>query len=412
MDLVSIFAVILVLAAVFAYLNERFIRLPGAVGLMMLGLGLSICIQLAGIIMPDIRESAVRMIGQIDFSEVLLNFMLSFLLFAGSLHTDWSALKKSRGPILTFATVGVILSTLLIGSLLYGVGHWLGVALPYLQCLLFGALISPTDPIAVMGILRKARVPESLEIKIVGESLFNDGIGVVLFLAIFHGAQTGIEGVSFSGVALLLLEEIGGGILLGVVLGYIVYRMLKSIDHYQTEVLLTLALVVGGYLLADALHFSGPLTMVACGLLIGNKGRQSAMSDLTMDYTFKFWELVDETLNAGLFVLIGLELLVVPFQQDYVIIGLIMIPMAILSRYVSIGLPAVTLRYHRQFEPRSLSVMTWGGLRGGISIALAMLIPEEMHRDLLLGITYVVILFSILVQGLTVERLVRKVFPA
>ena len=279
---------------------------------------------------------------------------------------------------------------------------------PYIACLLFGALISPTDPIAVLGILRKAKAPDSLEIKITGESLFNDGVGVVIFLSIYEIADIGIDNVSIWHVGQLLLEEIMGGIGLGLLLGYVGYRMMKSIDHYRTEVLISLAMVMGGYSLANYLHFSGPLAMVVAGLFIGNQAIEYAMSDTTRDYLQKFWEMLDEILNAVLFVLIGLELILIPFEMIYGLLGLIITAIVLGARYVSLAIPSFLLRFHKTFAPNALIIMTWGGLRGGISIALALSLNEAMHKSFLVAITYFVVLMSLVIQGLTIGKLVKK----
>lgn len=412
MDLIHIFTGVLVLSAIFSYLNERFFKFPSTIGLMILSLCLSVVIQLIGVFSSSTLASAEALVNSVDFSDVLLDFMLSFLLFAGALHVDWSKLRQSRGPIITFATVGVVLSTLIIGTILYYLVALFAVDIPYIHCLLFGALISPTDPIAVMGILKKAKVPESTEIKIVGESLFNDGIGVVVFITLLRIAEKGLEHITASEIGILFLEEIVGGIGFGLALGYIGYRLMKSIDHYQTEVMITMAMVIGGYLLANALHFSGPLAMVTSGILIGNHGKQKAMSDVTMDYVFKFWEMIDVILNAALFVLIGLELLIVPFKWEFLWIGLIAIPMVLIARHGSLAALSFGLGYNKQFEPKTLSIMTWGGLRGGISIALALSIPAALDNHFFLLVTYVIVCFSIIVQGLTLEPIIKRLLKS
>lgn len=409
MSLLEIFSGILVLSSVFAFVNEKFIKLPGTIALMLMGLFFSIGVQIAGVFEPHLLEIAEEALENLDFSEILLEFMLSFLLFAGALHTDWHKLKVSRWPIITFATVGVIISTFTIGSLLYWALSLVSLELPFIYCLLFGALISPTDPIAVLGILKKANVPESMEIKIVGESLLNDGTGVVLFIVVSHLASGTTGDISIGQVVLISLEEIVGGLAMGVVSGMILYHMMKRIDHYQTEVLLTLAFVMGSYSLASSLHVSGPLAMVAAGLIIGNKGKANAMSNVTLDYTFKFWEIIDEIMNAALFVLIGLELLVIPFSGEAILLGIAVIFIVLLSRFLSIAVPSYALGFKKQFETNTLTIMTWGGLRGGISIALALSIPAEMNREFFVVVTYMVVLFSILVQGLSIEKVIQRI---
>lgn len=359
---------------------------------------------------PALADMVRGMMTQIDFKSVLLDVMLSFLLFAGAMHTNFEQLKVQRYPILAFATAGVLSSTIIIGVLSYYLLNALGIEVVFINCLLFRALISPTDPIAVLGILKKANVPKTLETKIVGESLFNDGIGVVIFLAIFHVAEVGMEHFDAGEVFKLFGEEVGGGILLGLIVGYITYRMLKSIDNYAVEVMITLAAVMGGYLLASKLHFSGPLSMVVAGLIVGNDTiRDSAMSDITELYLDKFWELVDVFCNAILFVLIGLEIIILTYNHDFLIAGLLAIPLVLLSRFISLAPPIYFFKKRLDFVRNTTLIMTWGGLRGGISIAMALSLTEHMQRDLFLTVTYVVVVFSIIVQGLTVGKLVKRV---
>jgi len=410
MDLFTIITILIVMSAIFGYLNVRFLKLPDTIGLMIIAILFTLLIIIAGNLNDDIYIFAHKLIGSIDFKTVLLDVMLSFMLFAGAMHTNFEQLKVQRLPIIIFATLGVVMSTLLIGTISYYLLNVMNFPVQYIHCLLFGALISPTDPIAVLGILKKARVPKKLETKIVGESLFNDGIGVVLFLSLYLIAKSGyVDGPE---IGLLLLEEVGGGLLLGLVLGFIAYRLMKSIDDYDVEVMITLAIVMGGYLLASKLHFSGPLAMVVAGLIVGNDTvRKSSMSEITERYVDKFWELLDVMLNAILFVLIGLELLVITLDYNYILAGIILIPLLLLSRYISLSIPIGLLKRKLNFIPNSGLIMTWGGLRGGISIALALSLADTMNRDLFLTITYVIVVFSIIVQGLTVEKLVKKLNP-
>lgn len=408
MDIVNIFGGILVLSAIFAFLNRKYFNLPATISLMIAGLFLSLLVQALGAFSPSFQESVTSTLARLDFTEFLLEFLLSFLLFAGAMHTDLDQLKAFKWPILSFATIGVLMSTFLIGTLLYYLMVLFGTPVQYIYCLLFGALISPTDPIAVLGILKKAKAPASLEIKITGESLFNDGIGVVIFLTVFKIARSGLENIHFSEVAHLLATEILGGVGLGFLIGFIGYKMMKSIDHYQTEVLITLAIVMGGYSLATYLHFSGPLAMVVAGLFIGNRGVEMAMSHVTRDYVQKFWEMIDEILNAVLFVLIGLELILIPFDISYVIVGLIVTGIVLMVRYFSLAFPSYALNFRKTFAPNALLIMTWGGLRGGISIALALSLQPEMEKDFIVAITYTVVLFSLIIQGLTIERLIKR----
>jgi CPA1 family monovalent cation:H+ antiporter len=375
--------------------------------LLLAGLVLSLLVQLAGAVLPAFEAGVETKLASIDFSEILLNVMLSFLLFAGAMHTNLEALRQSKWTILIFATVGVLISTFLTGTLFFYLLQLLSMPIPYIHCLLFGALISPTDPVAVLGLLRKANLPESLEVKITGESLFNDGVGVVIFLSLFGIAQTGLAEVDAGKIGILLLEEIGGGLFLGLVLGYTGFRLMKSIDHYQTEVLISLAMVTGGYSLAYYLHFSGPLAMVVAGLFMGNHQPETAMSEVTLDYVTKFWEMVDEILNAALFVLIGLELMLISISFNLVIAGLIATVLVIVVRYISLAFPSYILGLRKTFEPNTLPIMTWGGLRGGISIALALSLLPSMNKEMLVTVTYVVVLISLAIQGLTMERFIR-----
>lgn len=409
MDLFTIITILIILSAVFGYINVRFLKLPVTIGLMVISIVFSLIMLLFGQFNPTLLEWERMLVSSIDFPAVLLEGMLSFLLFAGSLHVDFAQLREQRWPIMLFATLGVITSTFLIGGATYFMLQLLGMPIDFIFCLLFGALISPTDPIAVLGILKKAGVPKKLETKIVGESLFNDGIGVVVFLTIFQLAQAGLGTIEFSEVGLLFLEEVGGGIVLGLVLGYGAYQLMKRIDDYEVEVMITLAAVMGGTLAASYLHVSAPLAMVVAGLTVGNERfRTTTMSDITETYVDKFWELMDLLFNAILFVLIGLEIVVMNFEGNYVLAGLIAIPIVLISRYIALAPPVALFQKRLEFVPKTNLIMTWGGLRGGISIALALSLTSDMPRDLILTITYIIVVFSIIVQGLTVGRLVTS----
>jgi len=409
MNILHILTTLIVMTACFGWLNARFFRLPFTIGLMIVSMGFSCLIMLAGRFDPTLLNYEQQLVSSIDFHEVLMEGMLSLLLFAGALHVDFGKLRTYAAPILAFATLGVVVSTVLVGGLFWLLLQWLGMPLDLIYCLLFGALISPTDPIASLGILKKLGVPKRLEIKIVGESLFNDGVGVVIFLILLQVAELGVEQLSAGVVSLMVLKEVGGGILLGLGLGYLAYRMLASIDDYEVEVMITLALVLGGYALADALHFSGPLAMVVAGLMVGNEQfRNRSMSAESSEYVDKFWEIIDVLLNALLFVLIGLEIVVVPFEPAYMVAGLLAIPLVLFARGASLALPVAFFSRRLEFEPNTGLIMTWGGLRGGISIALALSLSAEMPRDLLIGVTYAVVAFSIIVQGLTIEPLLRR----
>ncbi|HEB86489.1 MAG TPA: sodium:proton antiporter [Gammaproteobacteria bacterium] len=407
MDFLNTTAVLISLAALFSYLNYRYLKIPTTIGIMLIALSISLGLLAADSLgLTHLGAHAEKMLRSIDFYKALMQGMLSFLLFAGALHVSLNDLLKQKWLILFLATVGILVSTFLVGCMSWVVLNGLGLEISFIYCLVFGALISPTDPIAVMGILKGAGVSQSLKTKIAGESLFNDGVGVVIFLVLLDIA-TGRSGADAQSISLLLLQEAGGGLLFGLVSGYLVFRMLRQIDNYQVEVLLTLALVMGGYALANALHVSGPIAMVVAGLIIGNHGRSLAMSEKTRKHLDMFWELVDEVLNAVLFVLIGMEILVLNFRGEYLLAALVIIPIVLAARYVSVGLPVILLRRFHGFSPHVLEILTWSGLRGGISVALALSLPLGIERDVILAITYSVVVFSILVQGLTIGALVN-----
>ena len=406
MKLFNILAILITLSAVFSYINHRFIRLPTTIGVMAISLLASLGLIALGSLGFGFEENARILLNSIDFDETLLHGMLSFLLFAGALHVNLADLSRQKYIISTLATMGVIGSTFIIGLASWWVLGWLDINLPFIYCLLFGALISPTDPIAVMGILKKAGVPASLETKITGESLFNDGVAVVVFLVILEIA-TGTRGATVASVAGLFIKEVLGGLAFGLLIGAIAYWMLKSVENYQVEILITLALVTGGFALADTLHLSGPIAIVVAGLLIGNHGRMLAMSDEVRDHLDKFWELVDEILNAVLFVMIGLEVLILTFNRSYLLAGIIMIPLLLAARFICVGIPVVLLKPFRTFSPHVIKILTWGGLRGGISVALALSLPAGPNREAILAVTYIIVIFSIIVQGLTIGKLVK-----
>jgi len=405
-SLFALFAVLITVTALLSYLNEKLLKLPASIGVMVAALCLSLALAGLGWLGVEVDTWAEGLLERLDFDTLLMNGMLSFLLFAGSLHVNLEDLIRRKWAILSLATLGVIISTFLVGGAFYGLSGLLGIEIPFLYALLFGALISPTDPIAVLGILRDAKAPKLLESKIIGESLFNDGVGVVVFIMI-AGFIGGGERFSMGGAAALFLEEAAGGALVGIVLGYVAYLLLKSVDNYTVEVLITLALVAGGYTLAGALHTSGPIAMVVAGLFIGNHGRMFARSDRTREHLDTFWELIDEILNALLFVLIGLEVLVLDTKPFYVTAGLLAIPIVLAARFASVGISISALRPFYSFQPHSVKLLTWAGVRGGISIALALSLPPSGERSFILLVTYIVVIFSILVQGLSVGRAVR-----
>ena len=406
--MLDVAALLVTLTAVFSYINHRYVRLPTTIGVMAIALVLSVVLIVASALgFGSTEQQLETLLRRLDFNFVLMKGMLSFLLFAGALHIDLEELKKRKWPIAILATFGVVFSTFAIGAATRFVLGALGMELDWIYCLLFGALISPTDPIAVLGILKSAGAPKGLEIKIAGESLFNDGVAVVVFLVLARIAA-GVD-PTVASVAGLFFEEVVGGILFGLTIGYIAFRMLRSIDNYQVEVMITLALVLGGYALASAIHVSGPLAMVVAGLLIGNTGRSFAMSATTQEHLDMFWELVDEILNGILFMLIGFELVVLSLQGRYLLAGGLLVPVVLLVRFISVGAPFVIMRRFMKLSPHAIKVLTWGGIRGGISVALALALPESPERQLVLTMTYVIVLFSIMVQGLTLGRLVRSV---
>ncbi|MGA8350550.1 MAG: sodium:proton antiporter [Isosphaeraceae bacterium] len=413
MRLFDLIAVFIVMAAGFGYLNFRLLKLPTTIGLMALSLLFSLSLFVLGAFVPAVAQQTRSVIEQFDFNQVLLHGMLAFLLFAGALHIDLGDLARHKEPIALLATVGVLLSTLIVGVLMWGVFALLGFKLRFIDCLLFGALISPTDPIAVLSLLKKIGAPKTLEVQIAGESLFNDGIGVVLFMGLLEVA-TGENDFDVGHFAFLFIREAVGGAVFGLAIGLVAYRMLKSVDNYQVEILLSLALVWGGSALADALHMSAPIAMVVAGLLIGNQGRSFAMSKMTTEHLDLFWELVDEGLNAVLFVAIGMELLVLTFTASYLAAGVLAVVIVLVARLVSVGLPVWLLRRSERFDPSMVPILVWGGLRGGISVALALSLPPEAagdgvpRREVILATTYVVVVFSILVQGLTVGTMTRR----
>ncbi len=409
MSIFELIAVVLTIAAVLGFVNQRFFKLPTTIGIMLISLGFSLVLIILGQFIPAITTTAETIVGQIDFREVLLDVMLSYLLFAGALHVNLNDLAKQKRIIGLMATMGVVISTFLIGGATYLLLPILGIETKFIYCLLFGALISPTDPVAVLGILKKAGVSKNLETKITGESLFNDGVGVVVFLVIL-GIVKGKYSLDVGTVSKLFAIEVGGGVLLGLILGLVCYRMIKQIDSYQVEVLLTLALVTGGYALALALHISGPLAMVVAGLMIGNQGRTLGMSDVSRERLDHFWELIDEILNALLFALIGLELIVVAqdLKPVWIVAGVISIAIVLLCRAAAVSVPVMLLKPFKEFSDNAIKMLTWGGLRGGISIALALALPKEAGRDVFLTMTYIVVIFSIAVQGLTVGKLYRS----
>ena len=404
---------VITLAAVFGYLNHRFLRLPPTIGVVVIALVASLGTIGIDAVVPSLGiGGAVRTaILGIDFHEVLMKGMLSFLLFAGALHVNLGDLLSRKWAIGSMATVGVVLSTLLVGLAVYGVTQALGLPLALIYCLVFGALIAPTDPVAVLGILKTVKVPASLQAKIAGESLFNDGVGIVVFIIMTAIAVGSAHGGSITAldVVMLFVRETLGGAALGLATGFLAYYAMKSIDDHNVEVMITLALVMATYGIASALHLSGPIAVVLAGILIGNRGSRFAMSETTREHVHTFWSVLDEMMNAALFLLIGFEVVALSLTGEVGILMALAIPIVLAARFVSVGTPLTLLGLRREYTKGAIPVLTWGGLRGGISVALALSLPAGPERDIILAVTYAVVIFSIVVQGLTVRALVERV---
>lgn len=409
MDLYFTFSILIVLSALFSFINSRFLKLPSAIGIMLLAIISSIALLALNETVPDFAHYFSGLVARVDFPAVLMGAMLNFLLFAGAIHVSLQELHKQRMPILILSTVGVILSTFLVGGMMYGLLFYLHIDVPLIQCLVFGALISPTDPLAVIAILKKVGISKPIEIKIAGESLFNDGVSVMLFAILLQLAQGSAEEITFRNVAGLFVQEAIGGVVVGMLLGYVGTQAIKRINEYQVTVIITVAIVMGGYMVTQFLHISGPLTMAAAGLVIGNYGKRTAMSSTDKDYLDKFWEMIDEILNAILFLIIGLELLLIPDIQQFWIIGSLSIVIVLLSRYLSIWIPVGLIPNLGRFDGKTMVVLVWGGLRGGVSVALALTIDPHLNQNLFVAVTYYIVVFSIVVQGLTMGKVIALI---
>jgi CPA1 family monovalent cation:H+ antiporter len=414
LTLFNIAAIVLTLAALFGYFNHRWLKLPITIGLVVIALVVSLCVLGIDALLQNFEsERTIRtVLERIDFDDTLMKGMLSFLLFAGALHVDLNQLLARKWVIAAMATFGVITSTFIVGYGAFLLADLLGLSIPFMWCLVFGALISPTDPVAVMGILKTIKIPHSLEAKIAGESLFNDGVGVVVFtivvaIAMSQAGGGGAEITALDVAKLFLLEAVGGAVL-GFVTGYIAYRAMKSIDEYNLEVLITLALVMMTYSIGFIIHVSGPIAVVVAGLLIGNHGTRFAMSEKTRDHINTFWALSDEILNAVLFLLIGFEVFVLTFPDKIVWLMVAAIPLVLLARFIAVALPISVLGIRQDFTAGAVPVLTWGGLRGGISVALALSLPAVAEKNAILALTYAVVVFSIIVQGLTFKSVVAR----
>ena len=409
----DIAAILVVASALLGWFNHHFLKLPHVIGLTIMGALASVVLTVLNALVPSITldETVSGLLEQMNFTQTLLQGMLSFLLFAGALHVDLERLKADWLPVLLLSTVGVIISTLVVGAAAWGVGMLLGVPIAPIWYFVFGALISPTDPVSVLGVLREENVPASLQSAVAGESLFNDGVGIVVFTILLGAAVTGADFSLGEGARLFVIEA-GGGVAMGLVIGWLGFRALRSMDEYTLEVLITLAVVMGGYALCTQLHVSGPLAMAVAGLLIGNHGANLAMSDLTLDYVNKFWELVDEVLNSVLFLLIGLEVIALVPGVRELLFGLAAIVITLVARAIAVGGAIKAIPAARLSTPGSGRVLWWGGLRGGISVALALSLPAGSTRDLLLAATFAAVLFSVLVQRATLGKLIDSLKAA
>ena len=409
LSLFEIAAALLVLSAIFGWINERYIGLPHVIGLLVMALLSSIALLVFDHFLPwlGVQDAVAATLVEIDFYDTMMNGMLAFLLFAGALQVDLGRLRAEAWAVGSMATVGVVISTFVVGFGFYFLAGLFGVDVPLIWALVFGALISPTDPVAVLALLKSVSLPQRVEVKIAGESLFNDGVGIVVFTILLGAAVTGSDFSLGEGARLFAIEA-GGGIAIGLVFGWLGYRAMRSMDEYALEVLISLAVVMGGYALCTQLHVSGPLAMAVAGLLIGNHGVTFAMSDVTRDYVIKFWELIDELLNSILFLLIGLEILIISFVPSLAGLAVATIPLVLFARLVAVSAPLSILSLRRTFTRGSIPILTWGGVRGGISVALALAVPASVAREPILMATYAVVIFSIVVQGLTITPLVRR----
>ncbi len=405
MELYYSFSVLIVLASLFAYINYRVLKLPSTIGIMVIAIIVSVILVASGDnFLPKTTNGLIKLVNSLDFTEVLMGAMLNFLLFAGGIHVNIKDLKEQFGPVVIFSTVGVIISTFAVAFGTFYLLPLVGIQMPFIYCLVFGALISPTDPVAVLSILKQANVSKSLETKVAGESLFNDGMAVVVFTVVLQLAIGKEIDLNVANIGLLLLREAGGGLLLGVLLGFSASRAMRVVDDYIISVLVTLSVVMGGYLIAHELHISAPLAMVAAGLFMGNFNMRFKMKSVTQDYLIKFWELIDEIMNAVLFLFIGFELLLIKDLNEYLVAGGICILIVLLARWVAIFVPTKFMAFKYRFSPQTVKVLVWGGIRGGVSIALALSIPVNEYSQIIISITYCVVVFSIVVQGLTIAK--------
>lgn len=417
MELYYSFSMIIVIATLFAYINKLFFKLPSTIGIMVIAMIVSIfLVFVVGRVWGDPLNDLATLFRSIDFTDVLMNGMLGFLLFAGAIHINLSDLKEQKAPVMVFSTLSVIISAFVVGLALYYLLNWLlpmfdqHLEIPYIYCLLFGALISPTDPIAVLSILKEAKVSKSLETKVAGESLFNDGVAVVIFAVILQVAQGGDVDLTFTHISWLFIKEAIGGLIVGIGLGLLGSQMIKRAADYKISVLITLSIVMGGAMISHLMHISGPLMMVAAGLIVGeSKRKRIETEEITNNNLGTFWELIDEVMNAILFLFIGFELILIPDLEQYWLMGLTCIAVVLFARYVSIKVPTVVIPFKEKFSSATIKILVWGGLRGGVSIALALSIPEGPYKQIIIAGTYFVVVFSIIVQGLSIGKLAKKI---
>lgn len=408
MSIYTIASIILTLAVAATYLNERFIKMPTTIAIMTSSIILSLLLIVFGRYQHfGVGQIITKQISQLDFHALLIDGMLSFLLFAGSLHVDLATLKRHKWEIGVLAMLGTIASTFLVGILIYFILPLISLHLDFIYCLLFGALISPTDPIAVLATFKELNAPKQLDVKVAGESLFNDGVGIVMFLSLYQLAFSETP-LTWQDVSLLFLQQAVGGVAYGLACGLIITKLIKAIDNYKVEILLTLVVTTGAYILANALGVSGPLAMVAAGIYIGNSGRHTAMSEKSRNNLDTFWELIDEILNAVLFLLIGFEILVLETHVSSIIAAIIAIPLVLFVRFLTVAAPMALFKLRRKYVPYTITILVWGGLRGGLAVALALALPQSKNRELILLMTYAVVMFSILIQGMTIKSLVEK----
>lgn len=417
MGLFYSFSILIIIATVFSYINIRFFKLPSTIGIMVITIIFSLALVIIGKINPYPLNEIILLLSDLDFNQLLMGGMLYFLLFAGAIQMNMNDLRVQKLPVIVFSTLSVIISTFVVG---FGLYYLLGYLLPLagihiqmslLYCLLFGALISPTDPIAVLSILKEARVSKALETKVIGESLFNDGMAVVLFTLIYSLAEGSeqLSDLTFLSVSWLLVKEIVGGVLVGLALGYLAFHAMVRTGDYKLSVLITLSVVIGGYMISQAMDISGPLTMVCAGIVIGNANRKYVeIKHIENNFLRTFWELTDEILNAVLFLLIGFEVLRIPTLQNYWIAGVICILIVLIARYISIRIPTFIIPFHERFSKGTIIILVWGGLRGGVSIALALSITDSYYRDVIVSITYFVVVFSIVIQGLSIGKIAKN----